>query len=82
MQSDDYLEPYHLSPYDRGTVLGLAWNKGCIDCGVLWDNYMVRNDVWTEAQLRKADCCRCLMKLFRRRRKTHTYADNLEDFRG
>jgi hypothetical protein len=62
MQADDYLEPYNLSGDDLGTVVGLALEKGCIDCGRLWDNYMVRNDVWRQAGLGPADiCCRqCL----------------------
>ena len=61
-QSEDFLEPYNLSPDDRDTVMGLAWNKGCIDCGRLWDNYMVRDDVWQQAGLGPWDiCCRqCL----------------------
>ena len=42
MQADDYLEPYNLAPDDCGTVVGLALGKGCIDCGRLWDNYVVR----------------------------------------
>jgi hypothetical protein len=61
-QSEDFLEPYNLSLDDFDTVLGLASNKGCIDCGRLWDNYMVRDDIWLEAGLGPADnCCReCL----------------------
>ena len=61
-QSDDFLAPYNLSPDDALTVVGLAWKKGCIDCGRLWDQYMVRHDVWQQAGLGPWDiCCRqCL----------------------
>jgi hypothetical protein len=62
MQADVYLEPYNLSGDDLGTVVGLALEKGCIDCGRLWDNYVVHDELWQQAGLGPADnCCRqCL----------------------
>jgi hypothetical protein len=81
MQADDYLEPYNLSPDDLGTVVGLALNKGCIDCGRLWDNYVVRDDVWQQAGLLPTDnCCReCLPLRLKRplRPDDFTYSGSL-----
>ena len=69
MQADDYLEPYGLSDDDLGTVVGLALEKGCIDCGRLWDNYVVRDDVWEQAGWRPTDyCCRQCLPLRLKRR--------------
>ena len=40
----------------------------CIDCGRLWDNYVVRDAVWAQAGLRPKDfCCRqCLARRLNR----------------
>jgi hypothetical protein len=68
LDSEKYLAPYDLSPKDEHTVIGLAWKVGCIDCGRLWDYYMVRDDVWEQAGLKPAQyCCReCLALRLRR----------------
>jgi hypothetical protein len=64
MQSEEFLEPYNLSEDDYDTVIGLAWKVGCIDCGRLWDHYMVRDEVWREAGLEQEDyCCRPCLSL-------------------
>jgi hypothetical protein len=75
LQSESYLEPYNLSPDDLHTVLGLAWKVGCIDCGHLWDHYMVRAGVWRRAGLRQADyCCReCLALRLKRALRPHDF---------
>lgn len=68
MQADDFLERFSLSDDDLGTVVGLALEKGCVDCGRLWDAYMVRDDVWRQAGLGPADnCCRQCLPLRLRR---------------
>jgi hypothetical protein len=59
---EEYLEPYNLSPDDFDTVVGHAWKVGCIDCGRLWDHYMVYSYIWRDAGLEPHQyCCRkCL----------------------
>src|SRR5215471_12280280 len=56
-------------------VLGLAWKVGCIDCGHLWDHYMVSAGVWRRAGLRRADyCCReCLALRLKRALRPHDF---------
>ena len=51
MQSEEYLEPYDLSPEDEHTVMMWAWGKQCVDCGDVRDYYMVYDHVWKEAGL-------------------------------
>jgi hypothetical protein len=65
---EEYLEAYNLSSEDFDTVVGLAWKVGCIDCGRMWDHYMVRKDVWRKAGLRPADysCRECLARRLKR----------------
>jgi hypothetical protein len=72
LDSEKYLAPYDLSPKDEHTVIGLAWKVGCIDCGRLWDYYMVRDDVWEQAGLRPAQyCCRECLALRLKRSLRH-----------
>lgn len=68
-QSEEFLQPYGLSPEDEHTVLGIAWKKYCRDCGRLWDQYMVYDAVWAQARLGRWDwCCReCLSRRLGRR---------------
>jgi hypothetical protein len=68
MQADDWLDPYNLSAEDHRTVVGLALKMDCIDCGRLWDSYVVRDAVWSQAGLRPKDfCCRqCLARRLNR----------------
>jgi hypothetical protein len=56
-QSEEFLEPYHLTAEDEHTVVGIAWKKICLDCGRLWDQYMVRDDVWAQGGMGKWDWC-------------------------
>jgi hypothetical protein len=58
----EFLEPYNLSADDYRMVVGLAFHEDCVDCGRLFDHYMVRKDIWAQAGLRPTDnCCReCL----------------------
>jgi hypothetical protein len=58
-QTDDFLEPYALSPDDDYTVSMRAWGKQCVDCGDVEDYYMVHNRVWKKAGLKPNQCCCC-----------------------
>jgi hypothetical protein len=67
-QSDEFLEPYNLSPEDNYWVTMVAWGKQCVDCGDVRDYYMVNNRLWKVAGLRPDQCCcrKCLAVRLRR----------------
>jgi hypothetical protein len=68
MDSEAFLEPYHLSPDEEHTVTLLAWNAQCRDCGDVWDYYVVFDEVWAAAGLKREEyCCRaCLARRLKR----------------
>jgi hypothetical protein len=59
LESDEFLEPYNLSPDDKYVVTGIGWGKQCVDCGDVRDYYMVSNEVWRAAGLQPNQCCCC-----------------------
>jgi hypothetical protein len=56
-QSEDFLEPYNLSPDHERWVTMVAWGKQCVDCGDVRDHFMVGDRVWKQAGLRPNQCC-------------------------
>jgi hypothetical protein len=66
--SEDFLQPYNLSPIDEHWVTMIAWGKQCVDCGDVWDYYMVNDRVWKQAGLWRNQCCcrKCLVVRLRR----------------
>src|SRR5262252_8505142 len=64
IQSEEFLEAYDLTPDDEYTVTQLAWRSNCLDCGSVFDHYMVFDHIWAQAGLAAPDyCCRsCLAK--------------------
>jgi hypothetical protein len=63
LQSEEYLQPYRLSGEDAHAVLMLALGKQCVDCGDVWDCYMVYDSIWRDAGLDPNQCCckKCLV---------------------
>jgi hypothetical protein len=57
VQSEEYLEPYNLSPEDDYWVTMVAWGKQCVDCGDVRDYYMVSDRLWRKARLKPNQCC-------------------------
>jgi hypothetical protein len=64
LQSEEFLEPYRLAPDDEHTVIILAWNAQCCDCGDVWDHYMVYGEVWAAGGLKREEyCCRACLEV-------------------
>ena len=59
IQSEEFLEPYGLSPDDDHWVTMVAWGKQCVDCGDTQDYYMVYDRIWKKAGLKPSQCCCC-----------------------
>jgi hypothetical protein len=61
---EEFLEPYRLTPDEENTVVRLAWNSQCRDCGDVFDHYVVHDEAWEQAGLKWEEyCCRTCLAL-------------------
>jgi hypothetical protein len=71
-----FLGPYNLTANDYETVVRLACHEDCLDCGCLFNHYMVSDGVWQQAGLRPTDncCLQCLPLRLKRPLQPHDFS--------